>query len=154
MDILECQRPSQDDGLTTNQHLDMFTKICSLLQMLPTDLLPCHRHLLNQDFHDLGNGVTIWRQLWIASMESALSAASHVSSGNYKPGSLSVFHRFLPISRIWWSAYTTVSPQADLTHTLYTLHTLQTSKRFLHHSWPLQFLLQQLRPPRSPTQLT
>ncbi len=139
------------DGLTTNQLLDLFTNISSLLQTLPTNLLSRHRHLLNQDFHDLGNGETTRWQLWITSMESALSAASHVSSRNYTPGSLSVFHRFLPISRSVDPLTTTVSPQPNLTHPLHAIH---ASKSFLHHSGPLQFLPQQLHPPWSPTQLT
>ncbi len=147
MDILECQRSSQIEGLTTDQHLNLFTKIHSLLQTSPTNLLLCHRHLLNQDFHDLGNGETIRWQLWIASMESALSAASHVSSGNYTLGSLSMFHRFIPISRICWSSNHHSQSTARSCPPPLRRPRQQTLP---HHSETLHFLPQQLHSPSHP----
>ena len=44
-------------------------------------LLPKHRHLLEGEFGTLGENSSAARQNWIASMESALSAAKHVYSG-------------------------------------------------------------------------
>ncbi len=55
-------------------------------------LLPCHRHLLNQDFHQLSNADTLPCQLWVASMKSTISAASHVAYGHYTPGSMQIFN--------------------------------------------------------------
>jgi hypothetical protein len=80
------------DGLTQEQHMDKFYWIWTLMETTPLDLLLCHRHLLDKNFHDLGNAETIQWQLWIASMESALSAASRVSTSHFTPGSLSIFN--------------------------------------------------------------
>ena len=80
------------DGLTQGHHMDIFSLIQTLMETTPLDLLLCHRHLLDKNFHDLGNAETIQWQLWIASMESALSAASRVSTSHFTPGSLSIFN--------------------------------------------------------------
>ncbi len=61
------------------------------MHTVPGNLLPRHRHLLNQDFHDLGNNTTLQCQLWVASMTSAIKAAHTVLIGNYKRGSLEIF---------------------------------------------------------------
>ena len=45
------------------------------------ELLPKHCHLLEGEFKALGGHSSAARQNWIASMESALSAAKHVYSG-------------------------------------------------------------------------
>jgi hypothetical protein len=69
------------EGLTTQQHDDIFEKVKSMLWTDPADLLEKHKYLLEEDFHDLGEGSTGKRQIWIASMESALKAAALVKSG-------------------------------------------------------------------------
>ena len=48
------------------------TKVSTLMGTDPTELLPRHRHLLDWDFGNLGEGQTVDRQYWIASMESAI----------------------------------------------------------------------------------
>jgi hypothetical protein len=80
------------DGLTQEQHLDVFAWIRTLMGTTPSDLLPCHHHLLDKHFHDLGNAEMIQRQLWIATMETVLSAASRVLTGHFTPGSLTIFN--------------------------------------------------------------
>jgi hypothetical protein len=80
------------DGLTSNQHMILFARVRELLTTDANHLLPCHRHLLNQDFHHLGNADTLPCQIWVASMESAISAASHVASGHYSEGSMQIFN--------------------------------------------------------------
>ena len=40
----------------------------------PADLLPCHCHLLEQDYLQLGEGTTVDRQYWLAEMNTAISA--------------------------------------------------------------------------------
>ncbi len=80
------------DGLTSSQHTTLFAHVQELPMTDINYLLPCHRHLLKQDFQQLGNADTLPRQLWVASMESAISAASHVASGHYTPGSMQVFN--------------------------------------------------------------
>jgi hypothetical protein len=71
-------------------------RINELLTTSPGDLLPAHRYLLHQDFVQLGNADTIQQQIWVAAMESALSAASHFHSGHLTPGSL---HRLFSARR-------------------------------------------------------
>jgi hypothetical protein len=71
------------DGLTSSQHTALFAWVQELLMTDINYLLPCHRHLLSQDFHQLDNADTLPCQLWVTSMESAMSAASHVASGHF-----------------------------------------------------------------------
>jgi hypothetical protein len=78
--------------LTLSQHTALFAWMQELLMTNINYLLPCHCHLLNQDFHQLGNADTLPCQLWVASIESAISAASHVASGHYTPGSMQIFN--------------------------------------------------------------
>ena len=80
------------DGLTSSQRTTLFACVQELLMTDINYLLPCHRHLLKQDFQQLGNADTLPRQLWVASMESAISAASNVASGHYTTGSMQVFN--------------------------------------------------------------
>lgn len=69
------------DGLTEKQHEAIFERCKELLMVDPADLLDRHRYLLEGDFTELGEGSAVDRQNWIASMESAMSAAEHVRSG-------------------------------------------------------------------------
>ena len=48
----------------------------------PTDLLPEHQRLLNVDYERLGEGKAEQRQIWLAEMESAVSAANHIVRGS------------------------------------------------------------------------
>ena len=66
------------DGLTSSQHEAIFHQVQELMLIDPGDLLPKHRYLLTEDFDALGSGSTYGRQCWVASMESAISAAEHV----------------------------------------------------------------------------
>ena len=50
------------DGLTVQQHEDIFACVKELLLIDPTDLLPRHQHLLEGDFTDLGEGATVSRK--------------------------------------------------------------------------------------------
>ena len=54
----------------------------------PEELLPKHRYLLQEDFHQLGKGSSGTRQVWIQSMESALKTAALVHSGGQYRGNL------------------------------------------------------------------
>ncbi len=63
------------DGLTEPEHKKIIRLVHSLLDTDPNDLLPQHRHLLQEDFLKLGEGPSINRQYWIASMQSALDTA-------------------------------------------------------------------------------
>jgi hypothetical protein len=80
------------NGLTSSQNTALFAWVQELLMTNVNYLLPCHHHLLNQDFHQLGNADTLPHQLWVASMESAISAASHVASRHFTQGSMQIFN--------------------------------------------------------------
>jgi hypothetical protein len=86
------------DGLNMHDHDLLHSRINELLKTTPGDLLPSHRHLLQQDFLQLGSADTIQRQIWVASMESALGAASYFHSGHLTPGSLHKFFTKTPIT--------------------------------------------------------
>jgi hypothetical protein len=95
------------DGLTTHQHTLLNQCIHNLIRTSPNELLPIHCHLLQQDFAQLGNAETLQRQIWVASMESALGAASHFSTGHLTPGSL---HRFFSFQARPWSSQSSNIP--------------------------------------------
>ena len=75
------------DGLTTTQHDALETRIKDLMTTRPSALLVKDRYLLTEDFHQLGEGPAAIRQVWAASMESALGAASKNAQGALVPGS-------------------------------------------------------------------
>jgi hypothetical protein len=77
----------------SNDHLILFDKIRALMQTHPADLLPCHRYLLTHNFQSLGSSKTIQRQILVALMEPALSAAAQVTLGCFTPGSLAFLIR-------------------------------------------------------------
>jgi hypothetical protein len=81
------------DGLTHEEHLAVFSRIRHLMRYTSSDLLPCHQHLLDKNFHNLGNADTIQRQIWIASMESALKASLCARSRRISPESMLAFCR-------------------------------------------------------------
>ena len=69
---------SKLDGLTRQQHEDFFAGVKELLLINPANLLPCHQYLLEGDFTDLGEGATVNRQHWVASMDSAIASSSYI----------------------------------------------------------------------------
>jgi hypothetical protein len=66
------------DGLTSTEHQQIIHLVNSLLYTDPNDLLPQHRHLLQRDFRQLGEGTALDRQYWIADMRSAIQTANIV----------------------------------------------------------------------------
>jgi len=70
------------EGLTSQQHEQIFDKVKEMMWTDPADLLSKHRYLLEDDFEILGEAASGVRLQWIASMESALGAAEHVRSGH------------------------------------------------------------------------
>jgi hypothetical protein len=75
------------DGLTATQHDALETRVKELMSTLPSSLLSKDRYLLSEDFHLLGEGPASIRQVWVASMESALGAAAKYAAGTLVPGS-------------------------------------------------------------------
>jgi predicted RNA-binding Zn-ribbon protein involved in translation (DUF1610 family) len=70
------------EGLTSQQHEQIFDKVKEMMWTDPADLLSKHRYLLEDDFEILREAASGVRLQWIASMESALGAAEHVRSGH------------------------------------------------------------------------
>ena len=79
------------EGLTPQQHEEVFQRVEELMDVDPAELLGQHRSLLEEDFHELGAGSTGIRKTWIASVESAQAAAAHVRSGRRTLGNPSGF---------------------------------------------------------------
>ena len=50
-------------------------------------LLPCHKHLLEVDFHALGKGRAVGMKCWTGRMEAAIKGNEKVKSGFVVPGS-------------------------------------------------------------------
>ena len=69
------------DGLTISQHETLFAKVTELQNTNPSELLETHRHLLEENFEELGEGPAGGRQVWIALMESAKTTKKHVVGG-------------------------------------------------------------------------
>ena len=63
------------EGLTNSEHEDIFELVKDMMLVDPSDLLPRHRQLLEQDYKQLGSGSTVARKLWLQQMRSAVSAA-------------------------------------------------------------------------------
>jgi hypothetical protein len=88
------------------QHMEIFSRIRILIETTPSDLLPCHQHLLDNNFCNLCNAETIQQQIWIASMESTLNATFCATSGQIKPRSMSIFN----------SRHSSTNPQRSTNH--------------------------------------
>ena len=81
----------QVDGLTKAEHSTLFREVADLMWTDPDALLPRHRHLFDVDFETLGSGPALARQVWVASVRSALAAAESVRLHRVVPGSLPRF---------------------------------------------------------------
>ncbi len=60
--------------MTNSEHEDIFELVKDMMLVDPSDLLPQHKHLLEQDYKKLGSGSTVARKLWLQQMRSAVSA--------------------------------------------------------------------------------
>jgi len=69
------------EGLTKEQHKEIFDQVRDLMFTDPAELLPKHQHLLEVDFAQLGDRSTADRQYWVESMESALESTDHIVDG-------------------------------------------------------------------------
>ena len=69
-------------GCTQMQHNVIMDRMRSLMRIHPDFLLEKHRYLLQEDFARLGEGALEERKQRIVAMESAVSAADFVRSGN------------------------------------------------------------------------
>jgi hypothetical protein len=74
------------EGITLATHERIMNRTKSLMATDPMDLLPQRRPLLQVDYKTLGEGPTVDRQLWIASVESAIMSKKRIrSSSRDKP---------------------------------------------------------------------
>jgi len=86
------------DGLTEEEHHEVFDKMEELMLTSKEELLPSHQHYLGEDFGKLSEGSAAGRQYWIANMESAISAFNRVQKGYAVPGSMPRFNKTRRIS--------------------------------------------------------
>merc|ERR1712153_265864 len=77
-----------EGGLTAAESQSIFDRVEELMHTDPDELLPKHKHLMNEDFRALGEGAARHRQYWIANMETAIAAARHVQRGSVVTGSM------------------------------------------------------------------
>ena len=63
----------------------IFHEVENLMYTEPDELLPKHRHLLQEDFKALAEGLAQDRQYWIVSMESAIKAYTAVHEDHADP---------------------------------------------------------------------
>ena len=75
------------DGLISAQHDAFETSFKELMSTPPLTHLVKYWYLLLEDFHLLGEGPAAIRQMWVASMESALGAAIKHAADRLVPGS-------------------------------------------------------------------
>jgi hypothetical protein len=61
------------EGRTQEEHRQVMDEVRKLLDVDPEELLPCHRDMLQEDFHHLGEGSTTAWLLWLDNIESALA---------------------------------------------------------------------------------
>lgn len=69
------------EGLTERQHLEIFRRVEEMMWKDPMDILPMHRHLLEDNIERLGECSTAQRLNWLESMEAAVETASYVLAG-------------------------------------------------------------------------
>jgi len=69
------------EGMTEAQHMDIFRRVEELMWDDPMDLLPAHRHLLEEDLQGLGECSSATRLYWVLSVEAAQKTAEHVLAG-------------------------------------------------------------------------
>ena len=63
----------------------IFDEVEDLMYTEPDELLPKHRHLLQEDFEALAEGLAQDRQYWSVSMESVIKAHEAVQEGREEP---------------------------------------------------------------------
>ena len=85
------------ENMTAPEHHAIRDTVLALLHTDPDDLLPQHQYLLlDQDFYQLGSGMTLDRQHWIAHMNSALAAAKHTGHKRARDGPVALQHNKHP----------------------------------------------------------
>lgn len=62
------------EGRTVPQHVEVLEEVGDMLQVDPSNLLPRHRYLLEQDWRALGEGSTSSRLQWLEAMDAAILA--------------------------------------------------------------------------------
>jgi hypothetical protein len=65
------------EGKTTEEHQAIMDEVLDRLSTPADVLLPQHRYLVELDFACLGEGTSLDRQYWLATLDSAVSAAAH-----------------------------------------------------------------------------
>jgi hypothetical protein len=76
-----CMHYSGQEGITLEQHRQILQQVFNNIHTNPDTLLPQHWYLLEVNPTPLGGGSTATRRLWLASLESAKSAAELSRTG-------------------------------------------------------------------------
>ena len=74
-----------EDGLTQVELDQIFDEVKDLMYTKPDDLLPKHRHLLQEDFEALAEGLAQDRKYWIVPMKTVIKAHEAVQKGQADP---------------------------------------------------------------------
>ena len=78
----------REDRCTVTESISLFARVEELMYTHQDDLLLKHRLLTGKDFEDLGKGIVMHRQYWIANMKSSISALCQVQNGTVVNGSM------------------------------------------------------------------
>ena len=85
------------DGMTEAEHLEVYDRVEELIHLDPTDLLPKHQYLLDDDFSKMGESSSIAWKVWVLNVESALAAANSVKGGTAIADDIARFIKSLPL---------------------------------------------------------
>jgi hypothetical protein len=73
------------DGWTLPEQHTIMSKVAEYSMIDPDTILPCHWFLFDADFEALGSGPTSQRLLWLAEVDTVLSASSLFQLGSLTP---------------------------------------------------------------------
>jgi hypothetical protein len=69
-----CIHLKSVEGRTTADHRVILEEVRNMMGVDPSNLLSCHRHLLEQDWEQMGSTTTTARLEWLERVDSALAA--------------------------------------------------------------------------------
>ena len=79
------------DGWTLPEQHTIMSKVAKYSMIDPDTILPCHWFLFDTNFEALGSGPTLQRLVWLAEVDTALSASSLSELGSLTPQASAFF---------------------------------------------------------------
>lgn len=73
------------EGRTSTEHSQIMDEVCHMMLIDPSNLLPCHRHLLEQDSEHLGSTCTTDHIQWLDELDLALTAKHSTLTNGTEP---------------------------------------------------------------------